>query len=949
MTDVSVQTTDIVPVAIEDEMKKCYLDYAMSVIVSRALPDVRDGLKPVHRRILWSMYENGYDYNKPFRKSARIVGDVMGKYHPHGDSAIYDAMVRMAQDFSMGVPLIASQGNFGSMDGDKAAAMRYTEARLALSSHWLLENIDKDTVDFRPNYDETCQEPVVLPARFPNLLVNGSGGIAVGMATNIAPHNLGEVLDACIAMVDNPDVTVEELYQLVPGPDFPTGGIILGHGAARNAALTGRGSILVRGRATIEEIKKDKTAIVITEIPYQVNKAAMIQRMAELVKDKIIEGISDLRDESDREGVRVVVELKRDAQPDVVLNQLYKYTPLQTSFPVNSLALNNGRPEVMNLHDIISAFILFREEVIRRRTIFDLNKARDRAHLLVGLAIAVANIDKVIEMIKTAPDPNIAKAQLMETKWDASDVTALIELIDEPDRKVVDGCYMLSEAQAKGILDLKLQRLTGLERDKIHAEVGDLSGEIKEYLAILASRERVYAIMREEFVQIKNDFATPRKTTIEEGEFDQDMEDLIPREEMVVTVTNTGYIKRVPVTTYRAQNRGGKGRSGMSTRDEDSVAKLFVACTHDPILFFSSKGMVYKLKAYRLPEGTPQSIGKALINLLPLKQGETISTVLRLPEKQEDCEGLSVMFATASGNIRRNRLDDFYKVMSNGKIAMKLDEGDKLVDVQICNENQDILLAAAGGKCVRCPVTDVRIFESRSSTGVRGMKLADGDHVISMSVLEHVKAEIDKRDAYLKMSIAKRRAAGAADDAEDTMDTESSASDVTLTDEEFAQMEKDEQFILTVTTAGYGKRSSAYQYRITSRGTQGVTNIDTLKVPSEVVASMPVTDDEHVMMVTDAGQLIRMRVADIRIVGRNSKGVILFRLAEGEKVVSVSVVKDYEEEMAEAEQAQEKLDQAAQADVTAALGADADAQSEPEVPNAEDIDEAKEEENEENS
>ena len=895
MTDINVNTTDIVPVAIEDEMRKCYLDYAMSVIVSRALPDVRDGLKPVHRRILWSMHENGYDYNKPFRKSARIVGDVMGKYHPHGDSAIYEAMVRMAQDFSMGLPLISSQGNFGSMDGDKAAAMRYTEARLALSSHWLLEDIDRDTVDFRPNYDETCVEPVVLPARFPNLLVNGSGGIAVGMATNIAPHNLGEVLDACIAMVDNPEITDEELYEIVPAPDFPTGGIILGRGAARSAAMTGRGSIIVRGRASIEEIKKDKTAIVITEIPYQVNKAAMITRMAELVKDKTIEGISDLRDESDRHGVRVVVELKREAQPDVVLNQLYKYTPLQTSFPVNSLALNNGRPEVMNLKAIIKAFIAFREEVIRRRTVYELGKARDRAHLLVGLAIAVANIDKVIEMIKTAPDPNVAKTQLMETKWDASDVTALIELIDEPDRKVVDGCYFLSEAQAKGILDLKLQRLTGLERDKIHNEVNELSGEIKEFLSILASRERLYNIMRAEFLEVKNDFATPRKTTIEEGEFDQDMEDLIPREDMVITVTNTGYIKRVPLSTYRAQHRGGKGRSGMSTREEDTVSKLFVACTHDPILFFSSKGMVYKMKAYRLPEGSPQSLGKALINLLPLDQGETITTVLKLPEKQEDGEGLSVMFATQSGNVRRNRLDAFYNVMANGKIAMKLDEGDKLVDVQLCKENQDILLAAAGGKCVRFPVTDVRIFESRASTGVRGMKLANGDKVISMTVLEHVKAEIEKRDAYLKMSIAKRRAAGVSVEDDDTT-VEETTTNVSLSDEEFAQMEADEEFILTVTDAGFGKRSSAYQYRITSRGTQGVTNIDTLKVPSKVVASMPVTDDENIMMVTDGGQLIRMKVSDIRIVGRNSKGVILFRLGQNEKVVSVSAVANYEDE-----------------------------------------------------
>lgn len=895
-----VSDKSIQPIAVEDEMRKCYLDYAMSVIVSRALPDVRDGLKPVHRRILFSMHENGYDYNKPFRKSARIVGDVMGKYHPHGDSAIYEAMVRMAQDFSMRLPLISSQGNFGSMDGDKAAAMRYTEARLALSSHWLLEDLDKDTVDFRPNYDETLQEPAVLPARFPNLLVNGSGGIAVGMATNIAPHNLGEVLDACMAMIDNPNVTPEELYAYVPAPDFPTGGIILGRGAARSAALTGRGSILMRGRCSIEEVKKDKNAIIVTEIPYQVNKAAMITRIAELVKDKTIDGITDLRDESDRQGVRVVIELRRDAQPDVVLNQLYKFTPLQTSFPVNSLALNNGRPEIMGLHDIIKAFIAFREEVIRRRTIFELGKARDKAHILVGLAIAVANIDRVIEMIRSAADPAIAKAQLMETKWPASDVDVLIQLIDEPDRKIVDGYYMLSDTQAKAILDLKLQRLTGLERDKIHSEVNELGEEIKELLSVLSSREKLYGIMKDEFAKVKAEFATPRRTTIEEGEFDQDLEDLIPREEMVVTVTGTGYIKRVALNTYHAQRRGGKGRSGMSMREEDQVSKLFTACTHDPILFFSTRGIVYKMKAYRLPEGTPQSLGKALINLLPLEQGETISAVLKLPENQADCEGLSIMFATASGNVRRNRLDDFYNVQSNGKIAMKLDEGDTLIGVMICQENQDVLLSAAGGKCVRFPVTDVRIFESRASTGVRGMRLQKDDVVISMSVLNHVKADIDKRDAYLKAALAKRHAAGSVDESEDTVETEGT-NEVMLSPEEFAQMEADEQFILTVTTKGFGKRSSAYQYRITSRGTQGVTNIDTTKVPSQVVASMPVEADEHVMMVTDAGKLIRMKISDIRIVGRSSKGVILFRLNENEKVVSVSAIKDYDEEVEEIE------------------------------------------------
>ncbi len=898
MSEISVNSTtvDMVPTPIEDEMRKSYLDYAMSVIVSRALPDVRDGLKPVHRRILFSMHENGYDYNKPFRKSARIVGDVMGKYHPHGDSSIYEAMVRMAQTFSMRVPLIGSQGNFGSMDGDKAAAMRYTEARLAQSAHWLLEDIDRDTVDFRPNYDETCQEPEVLPARFPNLLVNGSGGIAVGMATNIPPHNLGEVVSACIAMIDKPEISTEELMEYVPAPDFPTGGIILGRGGARSAYLTGRGSVIMRGRCAIEEIKKDKMAIIVTEVPYQVNKAAMIVRIAELVKDKVIEGISDLRDESDRQGVRVVIELKRDAHPEVVLNQLYKYTPLQTSFGMNMLALNNGRPELMGLRQILDAFIRFREEVVRRRTVYELNKARDRAHVLVGLAIAVANLDAVIEMIKSASDPAVAKARLMETKWDAADVDALIQLIDEPDRKVVDGHYMLSEAQARAILDLKLNRLTGLERDKIHAEVGELAGLIKGFLSTLASREKIYAIIREELEIVKTQFPSERLTTIEDAEFEQDMEDLIPRETMVVTVSNNGYIKRVPLSTYRAQNRGGKGRSGMSTRDEDQVSQLFVACTHSPLLFFSSRGIVYKIKTYRLPEGTPQSLGKALINLLPLQQGETISTILTLPEKEEECENQTVMFATASGGVRRNRLSDFYNVNANGKIAMKLDEGDKLIGVEICNETQDVLLAAAGGKCVRFPVEDVRVFESRASTGVRGMKLAEGDKVISMSILKHAKADIDKRDAYLKESVARRKLSGNADE-NDTVEIESTSSTV-LSAEEFEKMAADEEFILTITDKGYGKRSSAYEYRITARGTSGVVNIktDDDKRKADVVASMPVPDDAHIMLVTDGGKLIRMRISDIRIAGRSTMGVILFRLDKDEKVVSATCITDIEEE-----------------------------------------------------
>lgn len=895
-TVLNVTPSDVVPTAIEDEMRKSYLDYAMSVIVSRALPDVRDGLKPVHRRILFSMNENGYDYNKPFRKSARIVGDVMGKYHPHGDSSIYEAMVRMAQTFSMRVPLISSQGNFGSMDGDKAAAMRYTEARLAQTAHWLLEDIDQNTVDFRPNYDETCMEPDVLPARFPNILVNGSGGIAVGMATNMPPHNLGEVVSAAIAMIDNPDITDEELISYVPAPDFPTGGIILGRGGARSAYLTGRGSVIMRGRCSIEEIRKDKMAIVVTEIPYQVNKAQMITRIAELVKEKVIEGISDLRDESDRQGVRVVIELKRDAQPEVVLNQLYKYTPLQTSFGMNMLALNNGRPELMSLKAILKAFIAFREEVVRRRTVYQLNKARDRAHVLVGLAIAVANLDKVIEMIKASSDPNIARTQLMETKWDASDVAGLIELIDEPGRKVVEGTYTLSEAQARAILDLKLHRLTGLERDKIHGEVGELAGLIKGYLSTLASREKIYAIIREELEVVKVQFPDGRRTTIEDAEFEQDMEDLIPRETMVVTVSNNGYIKRVPLSTYRAQHRGGKGRAGMSTREEDQVSQLFVACTHSPLLFFSTRGIVYKIKTYRLPEGSPQSLGKALINLLPLQQGETISTILTLPEKAEECENQSVIFATASGNVRRNRLTDFYNVQSNGKIAMKLDEGDSLIGVQICNEDHDVLLAAAGGRCVRFPVSDIRIFESRASTGVRGMRLADGDTVISMSVVKHAKADIDKRDAYLKESVARRRLTGQSDDG-DVIELES-LTDTVLTSEEFEKMAQEEEFILTITDKGYGKRSSAYEYRITSRGGVGVVNIktDEGKRKADVVASMPVPDNAHIMLVTDGGKLIRMKVSDIRIAGRSTMGVILFRLGDDEKVVSATCITDIEDE-----------------------------------------------------
>lgn len=892
--------TSIAPVVIEEEMKRSYLDYAMSVIVSRALPDVRDGLKPVHRRILYAMHESGYDYNKPFRKSARIVGDVMGKYHPHGDAAIYDAMVRMAQDFSMRVPLISSQGNFGSIDGDPPAAMRYTEARLGLSAHTLLDDIDKDTVNFQPNYDETVLEPVVLPARFPNLLVNGSGGIAVGMATNIPPHNLGEVVDAAIAYVDNPDITPEELLEIVPGPDFPTGGLIMGRSGCRSAALTGRGSIIMRGRTHIEEIRKDRWAIVVTEIPYQVNKAAMITRIAELVREKTIEGIADLRDESDRQGIRVVIEIKREHHPEIVLNQLFRYTSLQTSFGSNMIALNGGRPQMMALRDMISAFIAFREEVIRRRTIFELGKARDRAHILVGLAIAKESIDPVVAMIRSSFDRAEAKAKLMNENWIAGDVAPLIALIDDPEHEVVDGRYKLSETQADAILNLQLVRLTNMEREKIHNELMDLGGVIKELLSVLASREKLYGIMRDELVKVKEQFATPRRTTIEEVEYEHDIEDLIQREDMVVTVTNTGYIKRVPLSTYRAQKRGGKGRAGMNTHEEDYVTNLFVAGTHTPVLFFSNAGLVYKMKVYRLPVGSPQSAGKALINLLPLKQDERITTIMQLPEDEAEAQNLDVMFATRSGNVRRNKLSDFIDVKANGKIAMKLDEGDTLIDVKICTDEQDILLAAKGGKSIRFPVSEVRVFSGRTSTGVRGIRLGKDDEVISMSVLRHTDTDVEKRIAYLKAAKALRRAEGA-EELPSAEEAEENATSVTLSDEEFRKMQEEEDFILTVTDSGYGKRSSAYEYRITGRGGQGVTNIDNTKRKDCVVASFPVSDTAHVMLVTDAGKLIRMPVKDVRIAGRNTMGVIMFRLSDAEHVVSATCIEDYEDDQIDAE------------------------------------------------
>ena len=883
---------DVSPVSIEGEMRGSYLDYAMSVIISRALPDARDGLKPVHRRILYSMKENGYEFNKPFRKSARIVGDVMGKYHPHGDQSIYDAMVRMAQDFSMRLPLINSQGNFGSMDGDRAAAMRYTEARMALSAQALIEDIDKDTVDFQPNYDETENEPKVLPAQFPNLLVNGAGGIAVGMATNIPPHNLGEVIDACCALIDDPDLSIDTIIEnFIQGPDFPTGASILGRQGIHSAFHTGRGSVIIRGRTSVEEIRKDRFAIVITEIPYQVNKARMVEQMADCVRDKRIEGISDLRDESDREGLRVVIEIKRDHMPEVVLNQLYRFTPLQTSFGVNMLALDNGTPKLMNLKEILQAFVDFREVVIRRRTIFLLGKAREKAHILAGLAVAVANIDEIIKLIRAAKNSVTARQQLMEHDWPAADVEPMIMLLDEPGRTVINGKYKLSEEQAKAILELRLNRLTALERDKIGDNLSDLGNEIEGHLALLASRKKLLELLRKELLEMRSQFATPRRSDIQENEFEHDIEDLIQREDMVVTVSNTGYMKRVPLSTYRAQKRGGKGRSGMSTRDEDFVTQVFVVNTHTPVLFFSSTGIVYKLKVYKLPLGSPTSLGKAMINLLPLDKGEAITTLMPLPESEESWSDLSVMFATASGSVRRNSLSDFTNVKANGKIAMKLNEGDQLISVQACSEADDVLLSSSGGKCIRFPVNAVRVFTSRSSTGVRGMRLEENDRIISMSILSHVKAEVSEREEYLQASSASKRLANGdySERPDDKIEDETRAA--RLETDKFVEMADTEEFILTITEDGMGKRSSAYEYRISNRGGKGITSIGLKRSKghsTSVVASFPVKTDNQLVMVSDGGQLIRCPVAGISIVGRSSRGVTIFKVAEGERVVSVT-------------------------------------------------------------
>ncbi len=898
MTDIitGAPASDISPVTIEDEMRRSYLDYAMSVIVSRALPDVRDGLKPVHRRILYAMKEGGYDSTKPYKKSARIVGDVMGKYHPHGDAAIYDAMVRMAQDFSMRLPLVDGQGNFGSMDGDPPAAMRYTEARLAKSAETLLDDIDKDTVDFQPNYDEITMEPTVLPARFPNLLVNGAGGIAVGMATNIAPHNLGEVCDACIALIRNPELSIDELMGIIPGPDFPTGGLILGHAGCRAGFHTGRGSIIMRARTEIEEVRKDRQAIIVTEIPYQQNKKRLIEIIAECVQDKTIEGISDLRDESDRDGVRIVIEIKRDAMADIVLNQLYKHTPLQTSFGVNMLALNGGRPELMNLRDVLGAFLHFRERVITRRTEYELEQSRARAHILLGLAVAVANIDEVIALIRKASDPSIAKQELMARAWPAGDVAPLIALVDET-ALAPDGTYRMTETQAKAILDLRLHRLTGLERDKIGNDLKEVAAEIANYLDILANRARVLAIMTDELTDVRDRFATPRRTTIETQEFEADIEDLIQREDMVVTVSHAGYIKRVPLATYRAQKRGGKGRTGMATKDEDFVNDIFVASTHTPMLFFSSLGKVYKLKVYKVPLGNPQSRGKALVNLLPLEAGEVITTVMHLPEDEALWEMLHIVFATSAGTVRRNKLSDFSNVRASGLIAMKLEEEDHLIAVRTCLETDDFLLATKKGKAIRFPVTDVRLFAGRTSVGVRGIRLGKDDAVISMSVLRHVDATPEERAAYLKQAAAQRRALAGDTGAEEPQQTssddeETTNADITLSAERFAQLAAQEEFLLTVTERGYGKRTSSYEYRIAGRGGMGIWNMDMSDRNGAIVATFPIATGQEVMLVTDGGQIIRMKTDDIRIAGRRTQGVTLFRIESEERVVSVATLDD---------------------------------------------------------
>ncbi len=885
-TPPTIDSSDITPISIVEEMKTSYLDYAMSVIVSRALPDVRDGLKPVHRRILFACQEGGFVPGRPYRKSAKIVGDVMGNYHPHGDASIYDALARLAQDWAMRVPLIDGQGNFGSMDPDPPASMRYTEARLARVAMTLLEDIDKDTVDFTPNYDGSRHEPQVLPARFPNLLVNGAGGIAVGMATNIPPHNLGEVIAACKAYMDNPGIGVEELMQHIPGPDFPTGPLILGQAGARSAYQSGRGSIIMRSRHIVEEGRGDRRSIVLTAIPYQVGKNGLVEKIAEAAKDKRIEGVSDIRDESNREGVRVVIDLKRDATPDVVLNQLWRHTPAQASFPANMLAIRGGRPETLTLRDIIEAFVKFREEVITRRTKYELNKARERAHILLGLVIAVTNLDEVVRIIRSSASPAEARAALVAREWPIAEIAPYIALVEAVEHEVEGDTYRLSDAQVRAILELRLHRLTALGRDEIGDELRQLAASITELLEILGNRVRLYEVMREEFDAIASAFATPRMTEIAPAADGIDDEDLIEREDMVVTVTHAGYIKRTPLDAFRTQNRGGKGRAGMGTKEEDAVTKLFVTSTHTPVLFFSTHGKVYRMKVWRLPEGAPQARGRPMVNLLPLAAGETISTVLPLPEDENEWKNLHVIFATAHGSVRRNSMDAFANVPTNGKFAMRFDEDvtDRLIGVALLSEDDDVLLATKQGKAIRFEATAVREFQSRTSTGVRGITLKEGDEVISLSILKGFAATPDEREAYLRAAPWKEN-----------------QNEPTLSPERMSEFQDAEEFILTVTANGYGKRTSAYEYRRTNRGGQGITNIETSARNGCVVASFPAHNGEQLMLVTDQAKLIRTTVGDIRIAGRNTQGVTIFRVGEGEHVVSAARIDEAEEPENEAE------------------------------------------------
>jgi len=892
MSDIVDENSEISNINLDTEMRQSYLDYAMSVIVSRALPDARDGLKPVHRRILYSMYENNYEWNKPYRKSARVVGDVIGKYHPHGDQSIYDALVRMAQPFSMHLPLIEGQGNFGSVDGDPPAAMRYTEVRMEKISQHLLNDLDKETVDFQENYENSESEPIVIPAEFPNLLVNGAGGIAVGMATNIPPHNLGEITDACLLLLDKPEASIDELIEIVPGPDFPTGGIILGQSGSRSAYSTGKGSIIIRGKVSIEDLPKDKKAIIISEIPYQLNKVSLIEKIAELVREKTIDGITDLRDESDRNGMRIYIELRKDAVPDVILNQLYRYTQLQTSFGANTVALDRGNPKTLNLKELLECFLDFREDVVTRRIKFLLNKARDRAHILVGLAIAVSNIDEIIKLIRSSKSPSDAKEKLMKKEWPAKDVKSLIELIDDPRHSLSKkGLCKFSDEQARAILELRLQRLTAIGKEDIENEMDELKKNIEDYLLTLKSKEKVIDIIKKELTEIRDNFSIPRRTEIVDYIDDVQDEDLIKKEEMAVTVSHSGYIKRVPLSTYRSQNRGGKGRSGMQTKDEDFVTNIFVANTHQPILFFSSTGMVYKLKTYLLPISSPQAKGKALINLLPLSEGEVITTIMPLSENEDDWKDLYVMFATSTGGIRRNNLSDFLRINKNGKIAMKPSEGESIISVQTCTDDNDILLATKKGQCIRFSVDKVRVFASRSSTGVRGIKLDKNDSVMAMSILNHVEGETDEFRAYLKASSIMRRAK---DDTEESIADEDVS--LELSTERYAELAAKEQIILTVASNGQGKRTSSYEYRLTNRGGKGVISMMLTKSNSDMVSSFPIDENDEIMLIDDNGQLIRCPVSGIRIMGRNTQGVKIFNISEDSSVVSVERVVEHDSE-----------------------------------------------------